>query len=306
MGKKKSSVPAEEHLLLPQHPARPDAQTTPIVDTHTHLLSTFSFYRSKYKEGKHDTVYDFVREMYQGHAVDAIVDVYCEAPVTKQWRELADSALSEEDRRVKWGGLELEAMAHPRCVGWGEIGLDYHYDNSPREQQQEVFIRQLKQAVRLGKPLTIHTREAEEDSERILKEYVPKDHRIHIHCYTDSPEWAARMLEHFPNLYIGITGVITYATNLNTSAVIRQMAAASPSPLRILLETDAPYMAPSNIYNTLKNVKGRLPISHSAMIPWTAEFTADVANETATEGARWDAERVLREGRENARQMYGV
>lgn len=84
------------------------------------------------------------------------------------------------------------------------------------------------------------------------------------------------------------------------------MAAASPSPLRILLETDAPYMAPSNIYNTLKNVKGRLPISHSAMIPWTAEFTADVANETAAEGARWNAERVLREGRENARQMYGV
>lgn len=106
MGKKKSSVPAEEHLLLPQHPGRPDAQTTPIVDTHTHLLSTFSFYRSKYKEGKHDTVYDFVREMYRGHAVDAIVDVYCEAPVTKQWRELADSALSAEDRRVKWGGLE--------------------------------------------------------------------------------------------------------------------------------------------------------------------------------------------------------
>ncbi|EIW62896.1 uncharacterized protein TRAVEDRAFT_56137 [Trametes versicolor FP-101664 SS1] len=329
MGKKKSSVPAEEHLLLPQHPGRPDAQTTPIVDTHTHLLSTFSCYRSKYKEGKHDTVYDFVRELYRGHGVDAIVDVYCEAPVTKQWRELADSALSEEDRRVKWGGLEywfvmgvhpheakeynddverdiLEAMAHPRCVGWGEIGLDYHYDNSPREQQQEVFIRQLKQAVRLGKPLTIHTREAEEDSERILKEYVPKDHRIHIHCYTDSPEWAARMLEHFPNLYIGITGVITYATNLNTSAVIRQMAAASASPLRILLETDAPYMAPSNIYNTLKNVKGRLPISHSAMIPWTAEFTADMANETAAEGARWDAERVLREGRENAKQMYGV
>lgn len=73
-------------------------------------------------------------------------------------------------------------MAHPRCVGWGEIGLDYHYDNSPREQQQEVFIRQLKQAVRLGKPLTIHTREAEEDSERILKEYVPKDHRV-SRCY---------------------------------------------------------------------------------------------------------------------------
>ncbi|KAI0674957.1 hypothetical protein C8Q78DRAFT_1075308 [Trametes maxima] len=329
MGKKKNSVPAEHHLLLPQHTGRADTQPAPIIDTHTHLLSTFSLYRNKYKEGKHETVYDFVREMYRGHGVDAIVDVYCEAPVQRLWKELADSALSEEDRKEKWGGLEywfvmgvhpheakeynddverviLAAMEHPRCVGWGEMGLDYHYDNSPREEQQAVFIRQLQHAVRLQKPLTIHTREAEEDTERILKQYVPKDHRIHIHCYTDSPEWAARMLEHFPNLYIGITGVITYATNLNTSAVVRQMAAVSGSPLRIILETDAPFMTPSNIYGTLKDVKGRLPLSHTAMIPWTAEFVANVANEAATEGPRWDTERVMREARENAKKMYSV
>lgn len=69
-------------------------------------------------------------------------------------------------------------MAHPRCVGWGEIGLDYHYDNSPRAVQQTVFTRQLRQAVRLGKPLTIHTREAEEDTERILKAEVPREHKV--------------------------------------------------------------------------------------------------------------------------------
>jgi TatD DNase family protein len=72
----------------------------------------------------------------------------------------------------------LEAMAHPRCVGWGEIGLDYHYDNSPRDIQRSIFIRQLRNAVKLRKPITIHTREAEEDTERILKEEVPKDHRV--------------------------------------------------------------------------------------------------------------------------------
>jgi Tat protein secretion system quality control protein TatD with DNase activity len=69
-------------------------------------------------------------------------------------------------------------MAHPRCVGWGEMGLDYHYDNSPRDIQQRIFIRQLRLAVKLAKPLTIHTREAEEDTLRILKEEVPKDHRV--------------------------------------------------------------------------------------------------------------------------------
>lgn len=72
----------------------------------------------------------------------------------------------------------LEAMAHPRCVAWGEMGLDYHYDNSPRDIQQKVFTRQLRHAVRLGKPLTIHTREADDDTERILKAEVPKDCRV--------------------------------------------------------------------------------------------------------------------------------
>ena len=72
----------------------------------------------------------------------------------------------------------LESMAHPRNVGWGEIGLDYHYDNSPREIQREVFTRQLRHAVRLGKPITVHTREADEDTESILKAEVPKDHKV--------------------------------------------------------------------------------------------------------------------------------
>jgi TatD DNase family protein len=69
-------------------------------------------------------------------------------------------------------------MKHPRCVALGEIGLDYHYDNSPRDIQQSVFVRQLRIAVRLGKPLTIHTREAEDDTERILKAEIPKDHHV--------------------------------------------------------------------------------------------------------------------------------
>jgi TatD DNase family protein len=76
-------------------------------------------------------------------------------------------------------------MKHPRCVALGEIGLDYHYDNSPRDIQQNVFIRQLRNAVRLGKPLVIHTREANDDTERIMKAEIPKDHRA---SHTVSPE----------------------------------------------------------------------------------------------------------------------
>jgi TatD DNase family protein len=71
-------------------------------------------------------------------------------------------------------------MGHPRCVGLGEIGLDYHYTHSPRAIQQSVLRRQLKLAIRLNKPLTIHTREAEDDTETILKEEVPKDWKVRL------------------------------------------------------------------------------------------------------------------------------
>ncbi|KAF8327698.1 hydrolase, partial [Amanita rubescens] len=334
MGKKRSTTPPESFLLLPAHSKAPNA---PIVDTHTHLASTFAAYRSRYKTGLYENVFDFMRGLYAGKNIQAIVDVWCEAPVQRMWKEFADSAVTKEDRETKWGGIEywfvmgvhphearlytddiekeiIEAMAHPRCVGWGEMGLDYHYDNSPRDVQQNVFIRQLKQAVKLGKPLTIHTREADDDTERILKEHVPKDHKIHIHCFTDSPGFAQRLLDHFPNLYIGITGVISYSSNKDTSTVVRRLTeSVSPSNstdgpsssgttnLRILLETDAPYMVPATLYDSLPPLKGaKLPLCHSAMIPWTAEFVANVA------GPGWDAERVMREARENARKVYGV
>jgi len=270
--------------------------------------------------------------------VEAIVDVWCDVPSVQRdglWKEFADSATSEEARRRDWGGLEyyfvmgihphnskdytdaveetiIDAMAHPRCVGLGEIGLDYHYEHSPPAVQKSVLRRQLRLAIRLGKPLTIHTREADQDMEAILKEEVPKDWKIHVHCFTDTPEFAQRLLDHFPNLYIGITGVITYSTNHNTAAVIRNMCSmmsdnnTSNNRLRILLETDAPYMVPANIYTSLPHVKGRFAFSHSGMILWTAQFIADCANVNAQGEDRWDADRVMREARDNAKDMYGV
>lgn len=265
-----------------------------------------------------------MKKLYEGRKVEAIVDVWCEAPQSKLWKEFADAALTPEGTLKNWSGIEywfamgvhphdaekytdeiekdiLEAMAHPRCVSWGEMGLDYHYDHSPRDIQKLVFTRQLRLAVKLGKPLTIHTREAEEDTEVILKEEVPKDHRIHIHCFTDSPDFAQRLLAHFPNLYIGITGVVTYSSNTNTSDIVRAMVSSSPSaPLRILLETDAPYMVPGNIYASLNDVKGRLPICHTAMLPWTAAFVANVA------GKNWTADSVMSVARENAKKVYSI
>lgn len=72
-------------------------------------------------------------------------------------------------------------MEHPRCVGWGEIGLDYKISQAPRVIQQSVLERQLRHAVKLGKPITIHTREAEDDTERILKAEIPKYHPVRLY-----------------------------------------------------------------------------------------------------------------------------
>lgn len=103
MGKNNKKDPSEDSLILPDHPGHTIA---PIVDTHTHLLSTFSAYKQKYKEGKYETLYDFVNGLYRGKKVKALVDVWCEAPVQKMWKEIADSAITEQDRKDKWHGLE--------------------------------------------------------------------------------------------------------------------------------------------------------------------------------------------------------
>jgi TatD DNase family protein len=110
------------------------------------------------------------------------------------------------------------------------------------------------------------------------------------------------------------SGVLTYRTNLNTAQVIRDMVSTPDANLRILLETDAPYMVPSNIYAAIPTLgsssrAGKLPLSHASMIPWTAAFVADVANSALPEsytGARWNVSRVLEVARVNAGRVYGV
>ena len=115
------------------------------------------------------------------------------------------------------------------------------------------------------------------------------------------------------------TGVITFATNLNTKAVIENMVkkwvanGCKPdpegrSPLRIVLETDAPYMTPGNLNVQALGLKpgARLPFCHSGMIPWTAKFVADVATAAADGKASWNAEDILRIGEENAQRVYGI
>jgi TatD DNase family protein len=131
---------------------------------------------------------------------------------------------------------DLRALAtHHKVVAIGEIGLDYHYDFSPREVQREVFIAQLKLADTAGLPVVIHTREAWDDTLSILRDYW-KGEGI-MHCFTGDAAQAREALD--LNLHLAFGGVLTFKTADN----IREAARIVPDD-KLLIETDAPYLAP--------------------------------------------------------------
>ena len=132
----------------------------------------------------------------------------------------------------------LRALAqHPKCVAIGEIGLDYHYDFSPRDVQREVFVRHLELAREVKLPIVIHTREAWTDTAAILREHWDPTLGGVFHCFSEGVEEAEEALA--MNFHFGFGGVVTYPK------AERLREAASFVPLnRILLETDAPYLAP--------------------------------------------------------------
>jgi TatD DNase family protein len=141
-------------------------------------------------------------------------------------------AIKVEDRHYS---LIEELAAHPRVLAVGETGLDYYYDNSPRDIQREVFRRQLTLANKLNLPVIIHTRDADEDTIALLKETNPA--RGVIHCFTSSDQLADFVIE--MGFYISFSGIVTFPKAQALAAIARRI------PLdRILVETDCPYLAP--------------------------------------------------------------
>ncbi|GFT00075.1 putative deoxyribonuclease TATDN2 [Nephila pilipes] len=132
------------------------------------------------------------------------------------------------------------ALEHSKVRALGEIGLDYsNRNNCLKEVQFEVFRRQLKIALKKELPVVIHCRDAHEDGMKIIKEILPNNYTIHLHCFTDTWEWAQKWLNEFPNLFIGITNVVTFPSAESVHEVAKNI------PLdRLLLETDAPYFVP--------------------------------------------------------------
>ena len=134
---------------------------------------------------------------------------------------------------------QLVALSkHPKIVAIGEAGLDYHYDKSPRDAQAQGFRQHIAAARETGLPLVIHAREADADMARILVEETEKGaFPAVLHCYTGGRDLAFEAIE--LGLYIGFTGIMTFKNGQD----LRNLAAELPAH-RILVETDAPFLAP--------------------------------------------------------------
>lgn len=141
-----------------------------------------------------------------------------------------------EDYKEQWAVIEQAIRAHrDEIVAIGEIGLDYHYDTTYKEGQQEIFKLQLDLAQELNLPVMIHNRDATEDTLKILKSQLPL--KGVVHCFNGSKETAQQILE--LGFYLGIGGVLTFKN-------CKLFETLEVVPLdRIVLETDGPYLAPT-------------------------------------------------------------
>jgi TatD DNase family protein len=144
---------------------------------------------------------------------------------------------AEEEGDITTARL-VELGRHPKVVGIGETGLDYYYDNSPRAVQQEAFRRHIRAALELGVPVIVHTRDAEEDTIRILREEGQGANLTGLlHCFSSSRQLAEDAVEF--GFHISFSGIVTF----RNADVLRETARNVPIN-RILVETDAPFLAP--------------------------------------------------------------
>ncbi len=179
---------------------------------------------------------------------------------------------------------KIRAMAKDeKCVAVGEIGLDYYWDASDREVQKAAFIKQLKLASELNKPVIIHSRDAAEDTMEILKKYADVIEKgAVIHCFSYSSEIAKEYVK--MGFYIGVGGVVTFKNGKKLKETVVN------TPLeRILTETDCPYLAPE---------PNRGKRNDSTNIKYVVEEIARLKGVSAEE--------VIRVTEENARRFYGL
>jgi TatD DNase family protein len=202
--------------------------------------------------------YDFMYAAVGWHPVDAI-------------------DMTEED--LQW--IE-ELSNHPKVVAIGEMGLDYHWDKSPKDVQMEVFRKQIRLAKKVGLPIIIHNREATADIVNILKEEEASRVGGIMHCFSGSAETALECIN--MNFYISLGGPVTF----KNAKKPKEVAAAVPLD-RLLIETDCPYLAP-HPYRGKRN--------EPSYVKLVAEQIAEIKQLTIEE--------VSQATTENAKKLFGI
>ncbi|MDP4093777.1 MAG: TatD family hydrolase [Bacillota bacterium] len=171
---------------------------------------------------------------------------------------------------------------HERVVAIGEIGLDYYYENSPRDVQQYWFSRQISMARDLKLPVVIHDRDAHEDTLKIIKQEKAGETGGVLHCFSGSVEMALELIEN--NFYISFGGTVTFKNARKSIEVVK----AIPED-RLLLETDSPYLAPEPF-------RGKR--NYSGYLKYIAQKVADI------KGVSY--ERIAQITTENAKKLFGI
>ena len=207
-----------------------------IFDTHSHLDSN-----------QFNDDFETVVENLKSNGISYVLDPGCDIPTSKKSIELAKkydfiySAVGFHPHEAKfWDDNsedELTKMSqYEKVVAIGEIGLDYYYFYSPKELQQEVFIKQIQLAEKLNLPFIIHSRDASKDTYDIVKKYK-KNVDCVLHCFSQSLEMAKLYID--IDCYLSFAGPVTFKKSTNLQEV------AKYAPLdKILIETDAPYLSP--------------------------------------------------------------
>jgi TatD DNase family protein len=262
---------------------------SPTADTHAHL------------DMLADPVGALVRASRAGvELVCSIVDLTEEPEVTLEglagWRDAAASELAQEpggplappDVRLILGvhphnATHYDAAMHERlgewarrlgrevAVGLGELGLDFHYDLSPRELQRDAFRRQLTLAGELGLPVTVHLRAAHEEGLEILREVGVPDAGCIIHCFTEGPEMAERFLALSDSVVLSFAGPVTFTK----AEQIRDSLHVVPAD-RMLAETDSPFLAPAP-YRGAANEPAFVVVNVARIAEETGRVPAEVA-----------------------------
>lgn len=246
-------------------------------DTHAHLDS------SKFASDRDEVISSLPQA-----GISLVLNAACDMPscyttleLTRKWSFIygavgvhPHSAEEMTDADLE----ELEKLTHePKIMAIGEIGLDYHYNYSPKDTQKKRFADQLELARKLSLPVIIHDREAHEDCLNILRDFA--DLKVVYHCYSGSLEYARELID--LGFYLSFNGAATFENAKTAPRVIEWM----PKD-RLMLETDCPYLTPVP-YRGKRNSPAYIPAIAEKFSEYTGIPTEELARITTENGKRF-------------------